>query len=65
MNRYDEEIAKCIGVLWKAFPEQRFGQLLLNLARNEDGSIDHHRLWNMENDELMRLVFDAYVHRKL
>lgn len=39
---------------WEKFPHLRLGQLLLNLARNQQGATDKHVLWTMEDTELLR-----------
>lgn len=38
--------------LWLKYPEQRLGQILLNLTRASDGSVDATRLWNADEDAL-------------
>jgi uncharacterized protein YihD (DUF1040 family) len=39
---------------WEKSPHLRLGQLLLNMARNEQGATDKHVLWTMEDTELLR-----------
>lgn len=56
------EVLDALEMLWDKHPEQRLGQLLLNLTRNDDGSVDRYRLWNMEADELADSAIDAYLN---
>lgn len=43
------------------FPEQRLGQLLINLGRQEDGS--QLGLWDMTDEEWIRLLDKAWRDR--
>ncbi len=55
----DEDIERVIAGLrrlWKKHPQQRLGQLLLNLSRNETGATDVHVLWNLDEDALMKRI---------
>lgn len=58
--RYSHVLIEILNVAWRQHPEQRLGQFLLNIARNEDGSVDQQRLWNMENEEFLTLLIDAF-----
>jgi len=53
---YDQEDELFAALLQAArkHPDQRLGQLLLNVARNATGGTDKHLLWNMTNGELTR-----------
>lgn len=38
--------------LWMKYPDQRLGQLVCNLARDEFGQTNMNRVWAMEDDIL-------------
>ena len=58
--RYSPALLDALEVAWRQHPEERLGQFILNLTRNENGSVDQHRLWNMENEEFIRLLIDSF-----
>ena len=39
---------RALGDVWKQYPDYRFGQLVMNLARESDGFAD---TWNWEDSE--------------
>ncbi len=45
---------------WRAFPDMRLGQLLLNITRAEDTSA----LWNLEDEQIERLL-DSFTISKV
>lgn len=45
-----------LAAIWHANPEQRLGQLMVNLTRGVDGSANIDRLWNIEEPEFLELL---------
>lgn len=60
-GRIDRVLA-ALGALWRDHPEQRLGQMILNLTRNERGETDKQVCWNTDDDELLREITDAARH---
>ena len=52
MLRMESKILKSLEELWKRNPNQRFGQLLINLKIVEDTPV----LWNKGDNETMRNI---------
>lgn len=42
--------------LWSKHPGQRLGQLLLNLARDSSGQVSADRLWNLDEEDLLKCI---------
>jgi hypothetical protein len=51
-----------IEAVWEREPDQRFGQLVMNITREPDGSFADP--WNWENSEWSRRI-DAYLARRV
>lgn len=64
-NQEISDVLNHIRVLWERFPEQRLGQLLLNLTRNEWGETDKNKLWNADELTLMIAAVEAMKTGKL
>ena len=61
MTRRPERRAELLDLLakeWETVPDQRLGQLLLNLTRR-NGVVDQHALWNTEDDDLIAQLRDG------
>lgn len=48
---------RTLGEVWKQHPDQRFGQLVMNLAREDGGFPD---TWHWEDGEWLRRMDAAY-----
>lgn len=59
-ERIDPFLA-AFGELWKQHPDMRFGQLFMNLVRDEEG--DFLDPWEWEEDEFLSRIegYDAYA----
>ena len=42
--------------LWHQQPDQRLGQLVLNLTRNAHGATDKDLCWTIEDNELLKRI---------
>ena len=51
-----ERVVAALQRLWLTQPQQRLGQLLLNLARDASGNTDKNVLWNLDEDELLKRI---------
>ena len=49
---YSAKLIKEIDILWQQNPEQRLGQLLLNLTR-VNGATNKQRLWNATEEDIL------------
>lgn len=56
-RRADNElVVDAIAVLWQRVPEQRFGQLVMNLSREQGGFAD---TWEWSNETWLRRIEEA------
>lgn len=53
---------RALSALWLLVPDQRFGQLVMNLTRDENGRFEEP--FNWEESEWLRRI-DAYYQREL
>lgn len=51
------ELAKAIADALYANPEQRLGQLLINISRRDDGSESD--IWNKHDEEWIRILIES------
>lgn len=51
------EMLRMLGLIWEVIPDQRLGQLVVNLTRTQDGSIRDP--WTVEDDELEEIMRDT------
>lgn len=61
MTRRPERRAELLDLLakeWETVPDQRLGQLLLNLTRR-NGVVDQRALWDTEDDDLIAQLRDG------
>lgn len=56
MNEFDEHVLTVLATYWRDNPDQRLGQLLLNLTRM-DGRVDPHALWNTTSHDLLQKMY--------
>lgn len=47
--------------LWEKSPDQRFGQLIMNLCRPGDGSLGFLDPWEWEEDYWLKLIEEAEI----
>ena len=57
-----DEVLALLAKAWKEHPEQRLGQLLLNISRNMYGTTDKSVLWNLDEDALILNLEDLLKH---
>ena len=51
-----ERVIAALQRLWLLHPQQRLGQILLNLSRDPMTQPDLNVLWNMDEDELLKRI---------
>lgn len=56
---------KLLGDLWRLFPEQRLGQLIANVLRNERGEVDIERVGKIEDEALFRELAERVRGKRL
>ena len=50
-----DDVLQLLGRIWRQHPDQRLGQLLMNLCRTDDGWPN---LWNVEDDRLIEEMLE-------
>lgn len=61
MSANNRDVLRALGELWGTVPEQRFGQLVMNISREPDGFAD---TWEWSNDVWIERIVKTYSEWK-
>ncbi len=56
-RRANRQLLDCLAALWEVVPDQRFGQLVMNLSRTDGGFAD---TWEWSHIQWSTRINDAY-----